>query len=194
MLGFWTDCKGRSSGNFQWVGRGLWGKERSASRTSGPRNRKEEVYSKPFTDKRRATCVGERWRILESGRLNLLLALLLKEEKGDDRGRDGWMTSLTQWTWVWASSRRWWRTGKPGVLQSMGSQSQTRLSDWTELLLKEYSQSLCRGSVLSSVKWASRYLSCRDVMMIQRDEAWRLAQSKIGAISSMTLFLAFLLV
>ena len=32
------------------------------------------------------------------------------------------MASLTQWTWVWASSGRWWRTGKPGVLQSMGSQ------------------------------------------------------------------------
>ena len=35
---------------------------------------------------------------------------------------DGWMASLTQWTWVWTSSGRWWRTGKPGVLQSMGSQ------------------------------------------------------------------------
>ena len=32
------------------------------------------------------------------------------------------MASLTQWTWVWASSGRWWRTGEPGVLQSMGSQ------------------------------------------------------------------------
>ena len=31
--------------------------------------------------------------------------------EGDDRGWDGWMTSLTQWTWVWASSGRWWRTG-----------------------------------------------------------------------------------
>ena len=30
--------------------------------------------------------------------------------------------SLTQWTWVWANSGRWWWTGKPGVLQSMGSQ------------------------------------------------------------------------
>ena len=39
----------------------------------------------------------------------------------DDRGRDGWMSSRTQWTWVWASSVRWWRTGKPGVLQSMES-------------------------------------------------------------------------
>ena len=42
--------------------------------------------------------------------------------EGDDRGWDGWMASLTQWTWVWASSGRWWRTGKPGVLQPMGSQ------------------------------------------------------------------------
>ena len=32
------------------------------------------------------------------------------------------MASPTQWTWVWANSRRWWRTEKPGVLQSMGSQ------------------------------------------------------------------------
>ena len=38
--------------------------------------------------------------------------------EGDDRGWDGWMASLIQWSWVWA----WWRTGKPGVLQSMGSQ------------------------------------------------------------------------
>ena len=40
----------------------------------------------------------------------------------DDRGWDGWMVSPTQWTWVWANSGRWWGTGKPGVLQSMGSQ------------------------------------------------------------------------
>ena len=42
--------------------------------------------------------------------------------EGDNRGWDGWMASLTQWTWVWASSGRWWRPGKPGVLQSMGPQ------------------------------------------------------------------------
>ena len=41
---------------------------------------------------------------------------------GDDRGCDVWMALLTQWTWVWASSRRWWRTGKPGMLQFMGLQ------------------------------------------------------------------------
>ena len=42
--------------------------------------------------------------------------------EGDYRGWDGWMASLSQWTWVWANSRRWWRTGKPGVLQFMGLQ------------------------------------------------------------------------
>ena len=42
--------------------------------------------------------------------------------EGDDRERDGWVASPPQWTWVWVSSRRWWRTGKPGMLQSMGSQ------------------------------------------------------------------------
>ena len=41
--------------------------------------------------------------------------------EGDDRGWDSWMAWLTQWTWVPASSRRWRRTGKPGILQSMGS-------------------------------------------------------------------------
>ena len=42
--------------------------------------------------------------------------------EGDSRGWDGWMVSLTQQMWVWASSGRWWWTGKPGVLQSMESQ------------------------------------------------------------------------
>ena len=42
--------------------------------------------------------------------------------EGADRGWDDWMASPTQWTWVWTSSRWWWKTGKPGVLQSMGSQ------------------------------------------------------------------------
>ena len=41
--------------------------------------------------------------------------------EGDDRGWDGWMTSLTWWMWVWASSESWWWTGKTGALQSMGS-------------------------------------------------------------------------
>ena len=46
----------------------------------------------------------------------------LKARGEGDRGWDGWMASLTQWTWVWANSGRQRRTGKPIVLQSMGSQ------------------------------------------------------------------------
>ena len=42
--------------------------------------------------------------------------------EGDDRGWDGWMASPTQWTWGWVDSRSWWRTGRPGVLQFIGSQ------------------------------------------------------------------------
>ena len=53
--------------------------------------------------------------------------------EGDNRGWDGWMASLTQWTWVWVNSGSWWWTGRPGMLHSMGSQSQTQLRDWTEL-------------------------------------------------------------
>ena len=42
--------------------------------------------------------------------------------EGDGRGWDGWMVSLTQWTWVWVNSGSWWWTGRPGVLWFMGSQ------------------------------------------------------------------------
>ena len=42
--------------------------------------------------------------------------------EGDNREWDGWMASPIQWTWVWTCSGSWWWTGKPGVLQSMGSQ------------------------------------------------------------------------
>ena len=53
--------------------------------------------------------------------------------KGDTRGWDGWMASPTRWTWVWVNSGRWWWTGRPGVLQFMGSLWRVR-HDWaTEL-------------------------------------------------------------
>ena len=46
----------------------------------------------------------------------------LKVGEGDDRGWDGWMASPTQQTWVCVNSGNWWWTGKPGLLQYMGSQ------------------------------------------------------------------------
>ena len=52
--------------------------------------------------------------------------------EGDDRGWDGWMASLTRWTWVWVNSGSWWWTGRPGVLQF--TESQRVRHDWaTEL-------------------------------------------------------------
>ena len=46
----------------------------------------------------------------------------LRAGEGDDRGWDGWMLSLTQWTWIWANSAREWKTRKPAMLQFMESQ------------------------------------------------------------------------
>jgi len=56
--------------------------------------------------------------------------------EGDDRVWDGWMASLTRWTWVWVKSGSWWWTGRPGVLQFMrlhrvGHDWVTQLN-WTE--------------------------------------------------------------
>ena len=56
--------------------------------------------------------------------------------EGDDRGWDSWMASLTQQAWVWARSRSCWWTGKPGLLQSMGSQREGH--DWVPELICVY--------------------------------------------------------
>ena len=75
------------------------------------------TWYKELTHLKRPWC----WEILKAG------------EEGDDRGWDGWMASLTRWTWVWVNSRSWWWTVRSGVLQSMGSQRVGH--DWeTELI------------------------------------------------------------
>ena len=58
-----------------------------------------------------------------------------REEKGVT-GWDGWTASPTQWTWVWVNSRSWWWTGRPGVLQSVGSQrvGQTERLNWNQIM------------------------------------------------------------
>ena len=63
--------------------------------------------------------------------------------EGGGRGWGGWMASPTPWTWVWVSSRSWWWTGRPGLLQSMGSQrvghDWATEVNWTELNWKHTS-------------------------------------------------------
>ena len=51
--------------------------------------------------------------------------------EGDNRGWDGWITSLTRWVWVWVSSRSWWWTECAAVHGV--AKSQTWLSDWFDL-------------------------------------------------------------
>ena len=71
--------------------------------------------------------------------------------EGDDRGWDGWMASLTWWTWVSASSRSWWWTGRPGGLQSMGSdRGKTSSSPPWRMPLTQESHVVCEA--LSSGK------------------------------------------
>ena len=68
--------------------------------------------------------------------------------EGDDRGWDGWMASLTRWTWVWMNSWSWWWTGRPGMLQFMGSQRVGH--DWaTELNVTE-----CEKQLLSQRRYS----------------------------------------
>ena len=71
------------------------------------------------------------WRV-DSLEKTVMLGGIGAGGEGDDRGWDGWMASLTWWTWVWVNSgSRWW-TGRPGVLRFMGSQRVRH--DWaTEL-------------------------------------------------------------
>ena len=64
------------------------------------------IWCKELTHWKRPWC----WERLKAG------------GEGEDRRWDGWMLSLTRWTWVWAGAKSWWWTGKPGVLQSMGLQ------------------------------------------------------------------------
>ena len=85
-----------------------------------------------------------------------------QEEKGNDREWEGWMTSPTQWTWVWASSSSWWRTGKTCMLQSMGFQRVghnwgTELTDW---------HSLPGGSVVKN-------LPASQIWPLDQEDPWR---------------------
>ena len=71
--------------------------------------------------------------------------------EGIDRGWDGWMASLTQWTWVWVNSRSWWWTGRPGMLRSMGSQRVGH--DWATELNWVYKLRTLQNLVLVFRTW-----------------------------------------
>ena len=83
----------------------------------------------------------------------LMLQKLKAGGEGDNRGWNGWMASLTQWTWVWANSRICWRTGKSGVPELKGSQRVrhnlvTEQHEWNIKTEDEKSKNWAQGCTL----------------------------------------------
>ena len=72
---------------------------------------------------------GHLMRRANSLEKTLMWGRLKTGREGDDREQDGWLASLHWWTWVCAGSGRWWRTGRTGVLQFMGSQ-RVNMTEW----------------------------------------------------------------
>ena len=80
------------------------------------------------------------WRA-DSLEKTLMLGKIEGGRRRGCRGWDGWMASLTQWTWVWVNCRIWWWRGRPGMLQFIGSQRVghgwvTELN-WTEISMEK---------------------------------------------------------
>ena len=92
------------------------------------------------------------WRA-DSFEKTLMLGKIEGRRRRNDRGWDGWMASLAQWTWVWVDCGSWW-SGRPGVLHGV-TRSQTQLSVWTELNWK---------------KWMSLTFGCSDTLLLRRSE------------------------
>ena len=81
------------------------------------------------------------WRP-DSFEKTLMLGKIEGRRRRGRRGWDGWIASLTQWTWVWVNSGSWWWTGRPGVLPFMGLQRVGR--DWaTELKYLNFQPHRC---------------------------------------------------
>ena len=86
----------------------------------------------------------------------LMLGKMKAGEEGDNRGWDGWLASLTQWTWIWVNSGSLWWTGRPGVLRFMGSQRVRH--NWVTELNWDISQSADTVSTLCSELYSGIWL------------------------------------
>ena len=95
--------------------------------------------------------------------------------KGDDTGWDGWMVSPTGWAWVWAISRGWWWTGKPALLQSMGSQRVGH--NWVTELKLNQSGLLpnCPPRPKTVCRWQAGY----EILMLVVGAAWDMFGPKL---------------
>ena len=102
---------------------------------------------------------GHLMRRADSFEKTLMLGKIEGRRRRGRQGWDGWMASPTQWTWVWVNSGSWWWTGRPGVLQFMGSQSVGH--DWaTELnWLNKIRKKTRKFRIKSEEVWYSLRLS-----------------------------------
>ena len=98
------------------------------------------VWCEKLTHYKRAWC----WQRLKAG------------GEGNDRVQDGWLASLTQWTWVWVNSGSWWWTGRSGVLWFMGLKESdtTEWLNWTVGNNVEKREPLCTAG--GNVNWCSQ--------------------------------------
>ena len=134
------------------------------------------------------------WRA-DSLEKTLMMGNIEDGRRRGDREWDGWMPSPTQWTWVRASSRIWWWTRKPGVLQSMGSQRvrhdwATELTDSAYKLNKQgdniqlwhtpfpiWNQSVVPHLVLTVASWPAHKFLRRQVRWSGITISWRIFHS-----------------
>jgi len=90
--------------------------------TVHPKGNKPEYSLEGLMLKLKLLYFGHLMRRADSLEKTLLLGKIEGRRRRGQQRWDGWLPLLTQWTWVWANSRSWWWTGRPGVLRFMGSQ------------------------------------------------------------------------
>ena len=102
--------------------------------------------------------------------------------EGDDRGWDGWMASLTWWTWVWVNSGSWWWTGAPGVLWFMGSKRVGH--DWaTELNWTEIHHGSYLGIIL---QWVLTIGTFSSVITVQLSPSFNISKIFLSNLPSVS--------
>ena len=105
--------------------------------------------------------------------------------EADDGGWDGWIASLTRWTWVWVNSGSWWWTGRPGVLRFTGSQRvghdwATELN-WTELTVINWPRYTNSEEALCQSKaWLIKYPAICDWFNLQHHSPPPRGQWEVG--------------
>ena len=107
----------------------------------------------------------------------------------DNRGWDGWMASLIYWMWVWVNSGSWQRTGRPGVLWFMGSQSIRHDERWTEL---NWTEGRLKANLFQS--WTSRVKkqSCRFITITLYWKGTATGERRPGLRAPMSSIVAFI--